>query len=125
MLIGIVVPLVGLGYLALESSRSLSTWTGTNESRIMLAVLPLDNLSGDPDKDYLAEGVTQKMITHLSSIRPSQLGVIARTSTIQYRDTAKTVEVIGAELHVGFVLEGSVRVDDNRIRINGQLVRVS
>ena len=125
VLIGIVAALVGLGYLALEGSRSLWDTTGANDSRLMLAVLPFDNLTGDPDKDYLAEGVTQEMIAHLSILRPSQLGVIARTSTMRYRDTDKTVEQIGGELHVGFVLKGSVRVDESRIRINGQLVQVS
>ena len=126
LLVGIVTTLVALGYLALEGSRPLGDTTGWNDRRVMLAVLPFDNLSGDPNKDYLAEGVTQEMITNLSSLRPSQLGVIARTSSMQYRDTNKTVDKIGAELHVGFVLEGSVRVDDGRnLRINGQLIRVS
>ena len=124
VLISIVAALVGLGYLALEGSRSLPSAFGTNGSRIMLAVLPFDNLTGDTDKNYLADGVTQELITHLSGLRPSRLGVIARTSAMQYRDTEKTVVEIGAELNVSFILEGSLRVDDNRIRINGQLVRV-
>ncbi len=72
LLVGIATTLVALGYLALEGSRPLSDTTGGDDRRVMLAVLPFDNLTGDPDKDYLAEGVTQEMITHLSSLRPSQ-----------------------------------------------------
>lgn len=95
------------------------------DGRITLAVLPFQNLSGAPDQDYFSEGLTEELITHLARLRPDRLAVIARTSSMQYRDTGKDVRTIGAELGVAYVLEGSVRRGDGRVRVTAQLVSTS
>jgi TolB-like protein/Flp pilus assembly protein TadD len=91
----------------------------------MLAVLPLLNLSGNPDEDYFADGLTEEMLTQLGRLQPDRLGVIARTSIMQYKATKKPVDEIGRELHVDYILEGGVRRDANQLRISIQLIRVS
>jgi TolB-like protein len=90
--------------------------------RITLAVLPFQNLSGGPEQDYFSDGLTEELITHLARLRPDRLAVIARTSSMQYRRTAKDVRTIGAELGVAYVLEGSVRRGDDRVRATAQLI---
>jgi adenylate cyclase len=85
-----------------------------------LAVLPLANIGHDPDDEYFAEGLTDELISVLSQIRG--LSVIARTSVIQYKSTPKPIAVVGIELGVDVVLEGSVRRDGNRVRVTLQLV---
>lgn len=93
-------------------------------ARIMLAVLPFDNLSGDPEQEYLSDGLTEEMIAQLAHLNPEGLGVIARTSAMQYKHTRKSAAQIGRELRVDYLLEGSVRRAGERVRINAQLVRV-
>jgi len=93
--------------------------------RVMLAVLPLENLSADPEQEYFVDGMTDELISHLSRLQPKRLGVIARTSALRYKKTGKSIEEIGRELGVEFVLEGSVRRAGDRIRITTQLIQVS
>jgi len=64
----------------------------------MLAVLPFQNLSGDPAQDYFVDGMTEEMITQLGGLSPQSLGVIARTSTMQYKASGKSVSEIAREL---------------------------
>jgi TolB-like protein/Tfp pilus assembly protein PilF len=91
----------------------------------MLAVLPFDNLTGDPAREYLSDGLTEELITELGGIGPERLGVIARTSVMGYKRTNKRVDQIGKELGVEYVLEGSLRQAADRVRIAAQLIRVS
>jgi TolB-like protein/Flp pilus assembly protein TadD len=93
--------------------------------RLMMVVLPFENLSGDQKHDYFSEGMTEEMITRLARLNPERLGVIARTSAMQYKSTDKSVRQIGAELGVSHVLEGSVRRSGNRVRTAVQLIQVS
>jgi len=93
--------------------------------REMLAVLPFENLSDDPRNDYLADGLTEELLTQLGATAPERLGVIARTSVRRYKKTEKSIEEIGGELGVDFVVEGSVRVEGERLRVSAQLIRVS
>lgn len=94
--------------------------------RVMLVVLPFENLTqGEEKHDYFSDGLTEEMITQLARLSPSQLGVIARTSSMHYKSTTKTVAQIGQELGVSHVLEGSVRRVGTRARISAQLIRVS
>ena len=86
-----------------------------------VAVLPLENLSHDPEQDYFAEGMTDELITDLAKI--SALRVISRTSVMQYKRTKKPVPQIARELNVDAVLEGTVTRDQNQVRITAQLVR--
>jgi len=83
-------------------------------------VLPFENLSGDPEQEYFADGMVAEIITALSRIR--WLFVIARNSSFTYRDRAVDVKQVGKELGVMYVLEGSVRKAGNRIRITAQLL---
>ena len=92
--------------------------------KIMLAVLPFENLSGDPDEEYFSNGLTEEMITQLGRLEPDRLGVIARTSAMQYKAAHKDVRQIGSELGVDYLLEGSVRREGNRVRIAAQLIQV-
>jgi TolB-like protein/DNA-binding winged helix-turn-helix (wHTH) protein len=97
---------------------------GPNESRVMVAVLPFQNLTGDPAQDYFADGFTEEMIGWLGQYQPDHLGVIARTSAMRFKGTSKSVAEIGQELGVDYVLEGSVRREAERVRIAAQLIRV-
>jgi TolB-like protein/DNA-binding winged helix-turn-helix (wHTH) protein/Tfp pilus assembly protein PilF len=92
--------------------------------RIMLAVLPFSNLSGDATQEYFADGFSEEMITQLGNLEPARLGVIARTSAMQFKNTQKLVDQIGRELGVDYLLEGSVRHAGDRVRISAQLIRV-
>jgi TolB-like protein/tetratricopeptide (TPR) repeat protein len=91
--------------------------------RPSIAVLPFANLSGDPDQEYFADGMVEEIITALSRMR--WLFVIARNSSFAYKGRAVDVRQIGRELGVRYVLEGSVRKADKRLRIAGQLVEAS
>jgi TolB-like protein/Flp pilus assembly protein TadD len=93
--------------------------------RILLAVLPFENLSGNRKYDSFSDGLTEEMITQLGRANPQRLGVIARTSAMTYKSTDKTIEQIGRELGVTHALEGSVRRAANRVRIAAQLILVS
>ncbi len=92
-----------------------------SDDRPSLAVLPFENLSGDPEQEYFVDGMTEDLITDLSQV--SGLLVIARNSVFTYKGRAVNVQQIGRELGVKYVLEGSVRRAGNRVRINAQLVR--
>ncbi len=87
-----------------------------------IAVLPLTNMSGDPEQDYFSDGITEDIITELS--RFSSLEVVARNSTFVYRDQAVDVSEIGEKLGAEYLLEGSVRKSGNRIRLTTQLIDV-
>jgi len=93
-----------------------------SEGKRMLLVLPFESLCGDDEQEFFAEGLTEEMISHLGQLDPKRLGVIARTSAIQYKATKKSIGEIAAELHVDCVLEGSVRCNGQRVRITGQLI---
>lgn len=93
--------------------------------RVMLAVLPFENLSNDMEQEYFSDGLTEETISYLGQLDPQSLGVIARTSSMVYKRTTKTIAEIGRELGVNFVVEGSVRKEKERVRITAQLIRVS
>jgi len=85
-----------------------------------LAVLPLDNLTKDPEQDYFADGMTDELITSLAKIR--SLRVISRNSVMPYKGKHKAVQQIGRELNVDAVIEGTVMRSGNRVRIRAQLI---
>lgn len=93
--------------------------------RLMLAVLPFVNLTGDAGEEYFSDGLTEEMIAQLGSLDPQHLGVIARTSVMHYKNSEKPLKQIGRELGVQYVLEGSVRRDSNRVRIAAQLIQAN
>jgi TolB-like protein/DNA-binding winged helix-turn-helix (wHTH) protein len=92
--------------------------------RTMLAVMPFQNLTGDPTQEYFSDGMTEEMISQLGRLDPEHLGVIARTSVMLYKSNPKPLDQVGRELGVQYVLEGSVRRDSEKLRITAQLIDV-
>jgi TolB-like protein/DNA-binding winged helix-turn-helix (wHTH) protein/Tfp pilus assembly protein PilF len=91
--------------------------------RTMVAVLPFQNLTGDPGQEYFSDGLTEEMIAQLGRIDPQRMGVIARTSVMHYKNSPEQMNQIGRELGVQYVLEGSVRRGSNKVRITAQLIQ--
>jgi TolB-like protein len=90
------------------------------EGRSAIAVLPFDNLSGDPDQEYFADGIAEDLITRLSAWK--EFPVIARNSSFTYKGKAVDVKQVSRELGVRYVVEGSVRKAKDRVRISAQLI---
>jgi len=109
---------------AYASWRHFSSMTPPPSHKIMLAVLPFENLTGDPNKEYLADGLTEETISHLGRISPEQLGVIARTSVMGYKHKDERLDQIARDLSVEYVLENSLRESGNHIRLTAQLIQV-
>ncbi len=93
--------------------------------KVMLAVLPFQNLNDDAQQEYFADGMTEEMITQLGGLNPQRLGVIARTSAMQYKASHKDAAQVARELNVNYLLEGSVRRQGQRIRVTAQLIQAS
>ena len=115
---------VSAGVLFLLANRPHQEGKPLTSVRVRIAVLPFTNLSGDADQEYFSDGMTEEVITSISQINPERLGVVARTSAMHYRHTDKTVQQIGHELSVDYILEGSVWRSDNRVRVTAQLIQV-
>jgi TolB-like protein/DNA-binding winged helix-turn-helix (wHTH) protein/Tfp pilus assembly protein PilF len=94
-------------------------------NRIMLAVLPFENLTGDPQQEYLSDGVTDELIMHLSRFSPGYLGVISRTSSMKYKGAAKGVDQISRELGVSYLLEGSIKRNGKKLHVSAELIQAS
>jgi TolB-like protein/DNA-binding winged helix-turn-helix (wHTH) protein/Tfp pilus assembly protein PilF len=114
----VLVVLCLLGFYLL---RSRATKASVNSPIRSLAVLPLDNLSGDSGEQYLADGMTEELIGRLAGIR--DLRVISRTSVMRFRDTKLSVPEIARMLNVDAIVEGSVIRDGNVVRVHAQLIR--
>jgi TolB-like protein len=113
------LPRVGYRFIAPVTKPGRASSRGGKK---MLVVLPLENLSGIPEQEYFADGLTEEMIAHLGQLNPKRLGVIARTSSNQFKATKKSIAQIADELQVDYVLEGSVRREGRRVRITAQLI---
>jgi DNA-binding winged helix-turn-helix (wHTH) protein/tetratricopeptide (TPR) repeat protein len=96
----------------------------TQGTRVALAVLPFDNMTGDAGRAYLADGLTEETIAAMGQVDPDHLSVIGRTSVMRYRNTAKSIADIGSELDVGYLVESSLRAEGPRLRITSKLIRV-
>lgn len=107
----------------LIASSLLRSRSGTG--KVMLVVLPFQNLSDDSQQEYFADGMTEEMITQLGGMDPQHLGIIARTSAMQYKATHKDAAQVARELRVNYLLEGSVRRQGQRIRVTAQLIQAS
>ncbi len=125
VMMGVVVTLLAvavvLGALLRDRWRTEAP-RSPEEGFETLAVLPLRNISGDPQEDYLVDGVTEELITHLAKIR--SLRVISTTSVMAYKGTRKPVSEIGRELNVGSIVEGSVLRVGDTVRVTTQLIDV-
>lgn len=108
---------------ALNFERLRTRLTGGAPRIRSLAVLPLENLSGDKEQDYFADGMTEELITNLAKI--SALKVISRTSMMQYKGTKKPLPQIAKELNVDALIEGSVLREGGQVRITAQLIQAS
>jgi TolB-like protein/DNA-binding winged helix-turn-helix (wHTH) protein len=122
LILGIPAILLALaaGYFMWSRARMRPQPPG---ERLMLAVLPFENLTGDASQDYLSDGLTEEMIAQLGHLDPDHLGVIARTSVMHYKHTTEEAGQIGRELGVQYVLEGSLRRESDRVRVTAQLVQ--
>jgi adenylate cyclase len=108
---------------AATSESSASQPATAAPPKLSIAVLPFANMSGDPEQDYFADGISEDIITALSKL--SQLFVIARNSSFTFKGKNVHVQEVGAKLGVRHVLEGSVRKSGNRVRITAQLIDAS
>ena len=96
-----------------------------SSTRAKIVVLPFANLTGDPDQDYLGDALTEELTAGLAVLAPGQLGVIARTTAMHYKGSPKEVALIGGELGVDYVLEGSYRRGGDRLVMNVQLIQTA
>ena len=119
--------LAAIGIAAAADVGGIRRWIGGRSSaapRIAsLAVIPLENLSGDPEQEYFADGVTDALITDLAKM--GSLRITSRTSVMRYKATKRTIKDIGRELDVDAMVEGTVTRSGNRVRITAQLIQVS
>jgi serine/threonine protein kinase/tetratricopeptide (TPR) repeat protein len=125
--IGIAGGLVLAGIAAtLLYKTVLAPGSGSVSSRKMLVVLPFENL-GSPEQEYFADGITEEITSKLSGL--SGLGVIARSSAMQYKKTSKSVKQVGQELGVSYILQGTIRWEDaegaKHVRVTPQLINVA
>ena len=125
MLVVVLVAAVlgAVGYLALQDRQATASKQTASQPAIdrpSIAVLPFDNLSGDPQQDYFADGITEDLTTDLSRI--SGLFVVARNSSFAYKGRSVDLRTVAEELGVRYVLEGSVRRVGTQLRINAQLI---
>ena len=112
----LIAAYIGIGRLGMTGNPS--------NSRVVVAVLPFENLTGDPGQEYIADGLSHEIIAQLGRWNTSRIGVIARTSTRVYQGVRKSIVEIGRELGVDYIVEGSVRRDENSYRITVLLIRV-
>ena len=119
--IALLMSVVVAGYFQWVHKTSKSS---APVARVMVAVLPFQNLTGDPAQDYFSDGLTEEMIAELTRLNQDHLGVIARTSVMLYKQSPKPLDQIGRELGVQYVMEGSVRRDSSRVRITAELIQV-
>lgn len=110
------------GYLLWQRARPSAA---PPAGKIMIAVLPFQNLSGDPEQEYFSDGLTEEMISRLGNMQPGRLGVIARTSSMRYKGTKQLLDQVARELGVSYLIEGSVRRSAGQVRITAQLIQVS
>lgn len=120
---GVLVIVLIAGYAGYRRWAESRAPVATGEARIMLAVLPFENLTGDRGQDYFSDGLTEEMAAQLGGLDAKQLGVIGGTSMKRYKQTNGTMRQIGSELGAQYVLDGSVRRDAERVRVTAKLVQ--
>ena len=121
LVFSVALLLIGAGFM---SWRHLRTVGPPKSRKIMLAVLPFENLTGDHNKEYLADGLTEETISQLGRLNPEQLGVIARTSVMGYKTKDTRLDQVGRDLSVQYVLENSLRQSGSHLRLTIQLIQV-
>ena len=122
--------LIGLAAASVIAALAYWAWHGsamrdrTYSEKVILAVLPFDNLSRDPEQEFFSDGLTEEMIAQLGKLNPERLTVIARGSVAKYKGSSLAVDQIGRELHADYLVQGSVRRASDRVRITVQLIQV-
>jgi len=114
--------------LVLITAGLLAAWRlrpRQSAGRMVVVILPVVNLTGQSDDEYLADGVTETLIAELSRLSPDNLAVIARTSAMKYKNTRLSIREIGRDLHADYVLESSIRRSGGRIRFTAHFIRAS
>jgi adenylate cyclase len=111
---------VSLDYSAVGSTSDTAPAAHGRLEKPSIAVLPFNNMSGDPEQEYFSDGITEDIITDLSKV--SGLFVVARNTAFTYKGKPVKVQQVGDELGVAFILEGSVRKAGSRVRVTGQLI---
>lgn len=115
----------GKGYrFTAQVHRVKSAATEEGLTPIRIGVLPFENLSADPERDYLSDGLTEETIAMIGQIDPDHFNVIGRTSVMSYKRTFKTLTDIGRELDASYLIESSLRAEGERLRITSKLIRV-
>lgn len=119
------IPGKGYRFLAdVEGGGALSGPVQAPPERVTVAVLPFENLSSDPEREYLADGLTEETIAALGQLDPEHLGVIGRTSVMTYKKATKTLGEIGSELGASYLVESTLRGEGGRFRVTSKLIRV-
>jgi TolB-like protein len=113
------------GYRFLSPVKTMELGEQAATPASVLAVLPFENLGPETEREYLADGLTEEVIAALGQIDPIRLGVIGRTTIMQYKHATKSLKEIGGELKAAFLLESSLRSEGGRIRVTSKLVRAS
>lgn len=120
-----VVALIVFALLRVERNSGSIHAVHAPVGPIRIAVLPFTNLTGDPQQEYLADGMTEEMIAVIGGLSPGRLDVIARTSAMHYKNTVETIPQIGRELNVDYLLESSMQSTSGGERITARLIRAS
>jgi TolB-like protein/DNA-binding winged helix-turn-helix (wHTH) protein len=113
-----------LSFLAIWHWRRASNPPPHSQGKIVLAVLPFENLNRDPDQEFFSDGLTEEMITQTGKLNRDRLTVVARSSVAKYKGTNLAAKEIGKELNADYLLQGTVRRSSDRVRITVQLVEV-
>src|SRR5688572_29223136 len=119
---------LAVGALAVASLLGAGAWawrgSGATVFRVTLAVLPFDNLGNDPEREYLADGLTEETTASLGVIDPDHLSVKGRTATMRYKRTTKSLAEIGHELSADYLVESTVQMEGEWLRVTSKLIRV-
>jgi TolB-like protein/DNA-binding winged helix-turn-helix (wHTH) protein/Tfp pilus assembly protein PilF len=125
------LPLLAALLAALAALATLAAWQARRHrvqatgGRVLLLVLPFQDLGGETEREFFGDGLTEEMIAQLGRLHPERLGVIGRTSAMRYRGRDRDVAAVARELGVDYVVEGTVRHAAGRVRITAQLVKAN
>ncbi len=112
-----------LSFLVVWGGRRASNPPPQFQGKIVLAVLPFENLSRDPDQEFFSDGLTEEMIAQVGKLNRDRLSVVARSSVAKYKNTHLAAKEIGKELNADYLVQGSVRRWSDRVRITVQLIQ--
>jgi len=112
-----------LSFLAVWGWRRVSSSPRHSQGKIVIAVLPFENLSRDPDQEFFSDGLTEEMIAQVGKLNRDRLTVVARSSVARYKGSNLAAKEIGKELNADYIVQGSVRRWSDRVRITVQLIQ--